>query len=116
MPEKPWSQEFVDYLMTCMSDLVECADLSDDETDALTAFLFPKFMQNSGLSLAQFRAMVSASCAELRREVGWRRSRHRRHDIDGSPDPARLRPSPDRGFAHGVRSVRRDCAGLVEPE
>ena len=49
--------------MTCMSDLVECADLSDDETDALTAFLFPKFMQNSGLSLAQFRAMVLAWCA-----------------------------------------------------
>jgi hypothetical protein len=48
----------------------ECADLSDDETDALTAFLFPKFMQNSRLSLAQFRAMVLASCAELRREVG----------------------------------------------
>jgi hypothetical protein len=117
MPEKPWSQEFVDYLMTCMSDLVECADLSDDETDALTAFLFPKFMQSSGLSLAQFRAMVLASCAELRREgragggAGIAATTLTGHRIRlGS---ARRRIA---GFAHGVRSVRRDCAGLVEPE
>jgi hypothetical protein len=70
VPEKPWSQELVNHLMRCMSDLVECADLSDDESDELTAVLFPKLMQNSGLSLAQFRAMVLASCAELRRDVG----------------------------------------------
>jgi hypothetical protein len=36
----------------------------------LTALLFPKLIQNSGLSFAQFRTMVLASCAELRREVG----------------------------------------------
>jgi hypothetical protein len=31
MPETPWSQELIDYLMTCISNVAECADLSDDE-------------------------------------------------------------------------------------
>jgi hypothetical protein len=69
MPEKPWSQDFIEGLVRCLAILVECADLDDAESDRVTALLFSKLRQNSGIPSAQFDAAVSATCTELRHEA-----------------------------------------------
>jgi hypothetical protein len=70
MPKPPWSPELIDGLIRCLACLIECADLSDAESDQLMAIVGPKLVENSGLGHAKFAAVLSASCAAMRREAG----------------------------------------------
>ena len=69
MPKPPWSPELIDGLIRCLAYIIECADLSDVESDLLMAIVAAKLAQNSGLGHAKFQAAI-ASCAGLRREIG----------------------------------------------
>jgi hypothetical protein len=70
MPKPPWSPEFIDGLFRSLAIVIESAGLSDAECVLLMAIVGPKLVANSGLDPAEFKAVMSATCAEMRREIG----------------------------------------------
>jgi hypothetical protein len=71
MPKsEKWDRELVDAMVRLVAMVIEYADLSDAESDALMQIVLPRLRQTSGYDQATFQAMVLATCAELRREVG----------------------------------------------
>jgi hypothetical protein len=71
MPKsKKWDRELVDAMVRLAALLVEHGDFTDAESDALMQIVLPRLRQTSGHDQATFQAMVLATCAQMRREVG----------------------------------------------
>lgn len=58
---KPWDRKRIVELIEMMQELLEAADLDDDEADEVCEILLPKLRQRSGLDVSAFRAAVCAA-------------------------------------------------------